>query len=189
MTGIQRPVPHRVPVPDSTAWGPVLIGMRGSGKSTVAPLLAARLELAWVDSDRELEERHGAPVAELLAMGEKRFRAREATLLAELLQRPGTVVATGGGAVLHGPVRTRCRARFTAWLDAPPSVLLQRISGGGRPPLTRLSPLEEVEHLLAEREPWYREASTLRVDVSHEPPQAVAERIAAAWERVQLQGS
>lgn len=164
-------------------FGPVLIGMRGSGKSTVAPLVAARLKMAWIDCDAELEGKEGASVTELLGHGEEHFRAKELQLLLDLLPRSRTVLATGGGAVLHRPIRERLRTRFTAWLQAPPEVLAQRIGGTGRPPLTHLPPLEELRHLLAEREPWYREASTLRVDVSREPPEAVARRIADAWDR------
>ena len=167
--------------------GPVLVGMRGSGKTTVAPLVAARLELEWVDSDAELEAREGASIEALLALGEPEFRVREARVLEELLDRPAIVLATGGGAVLHRSVRERCRSRFTVWLDAPPPVLAARIAGGERPPLTPLPPAEEVRHLHVERKPWYRQASHLRIDVSQFPPDAVAERIAEAWIRAQSQ--
>ncbi|NNM34950.1 MAG: shikimate kinase [Gemmatimonadetes bacterium] len=183
MTGVVGPESDRDGEAGATTLGPVLIGMRGSGKSTVAPLVAARLEMAWVDCDAELERREGSAVTALLGAGEGHFRAKELEVLLDLLDRSRTVLATGGGAVLHPPVRERLQARFTAWLDAPPDVLVHRLGGTARPPLTHLSPLEELRHLLAEREPWYREASTLRVDVSREPPEAVAERIAQAWDR------
>lgn len=163
------------------------MGMRGSGKTTVAPLLAERLAMAWLDCDAELEKREGRSIAQLMARGEGHFRVREAELLDELLDQPGHVLATGGGAVIHPALRERCGARFTVWLDAPAAVLAERIAGTPRPPLTPLPPLEEVEHLLAERAPWYREASILRIDVGGASPDAVAERIARAWIRAQSQ--
>ena len=149
----------------------------------MAPLLADRLGMAWVDCDAELEQREGRSIPEIMARGEAEFRRREAELLVDLLEHRETVLATGGGAVLNPSVRDRCRTRWTVWLHATPDVLARRIHGSDRPALTGLDPLAELEHLLAEREPWYREASTLRIDVGREPPEAVAARIAAAWER------
>ncbi|MDH3224518.1 MAG: shikimate kinase [Gemmatimonadota bacterium] len=167
--------------PRRPPWGPVLVGMRGSGKSTVAPIVARRLGLGWVDSDAELERREGQTIPELFEKGEAHFRGLESRLLVELLQRPEIVLATGGGGVLHPPIRDLCARRFTVWLDAPPPVLAQRIQGSSRPSLTERSLLDELRHLLVERAPWYREASTLRIDVGTDSPETVAERVADAW--------
>src|SRR5581483_8052208 len=79
-----------------------LIGYRGSGKSTVAQELAARLGWTWLDADTVLEERAGCTIHEMfLREGESAFREREAALLVELCALPRLVLATGGGVILR----------------------------------------------------------------------------------------
>src|SRR4051812_20716847 len=87
-----------------------LVGPRGSGKSTVAALLARRLGWGWVDADALLEERAGRTIRDLFAEeGEPGFREREASLLAELCGRARHVIATGGGVVLRPASREAMR--------------------------------------------------------------------------------
>jgi shikimate kinase len=119
-------------------FGPVLVGMRGSGKSSVAPLLAERLQMKAIDADAELELRAGRSIPTIFAEdGEPEFRRIERTLLLDdLLRRNDTVIATGGGAVLDSEVRERLRQRLTVWLHAPVDVLARRIGGSDRPSLT-----------------------------------------------------
>src|SRR5687768_14210666 len=119
------------------SFGPVLIGLRGSGKSTVAPLLARRLGFVALDADAELERHEGRTVQAIFRdHGEQEFRRLERAVLMELLGQPLAVLATGGGAVLHEVVRCRLRERFTVWLHAEVDVLAARIAGSGRPSLT-----------------------------------------------------
>ena len=115
--------------------GPVLVGLRGCGKSSVAPLLASRLEMTAVDADAELEKQQGRTIAEIFAAdGEPYFRSLEQKLLLELVERPQIVLATGGGAVLHPDFRGTLVGRFTVWLHAPLALLAQRIKGSSLPP-------------------------------------------------------
>jgi 3-phosphoshikimate 1-carboxyvinyltransferase len=163
-------------------YGPALVGLRGAGKSTLAPLIAELCGLDWVDADAELERRTGRSVAEILTwQGEAELRRLERELLLELLERPRVVLATGGGAVLHEEVRSALRRRVTAWLRAPALVLASRVTGSGRPPLTGLPLAEEMEMLASAREPLYREVAVVELDTGAIGPEDAARRVAELW--------
>src|SRR2546421_373945 len=97
----------------------VLIGYRGTGKSTARRLLAARLGWHFLDADAELEARAGRTIADVFrAEGEPGFRDRESAVLAELVLVPDHVIATGGGVVLRPGNRELLKAAgFVAWLQ------------------------------------------------------------------------
>lgn len=167
-----------------------LTGYRGCGKSTVARLLAERLSWSAIDSDDEIERDAGTTIAEVFAtQGELAFRDLEEAVVARLTEREQTVVALGGGAVLRETTRKRLAAAGpVVWLTAPAETLAARIAGDAtsadrRPSLTGQSgpdDLAEVERVLAEREPIYRDCATVAVDAGNRPPEAIAEEI-AAW--------
>jgi len=166
-------------------WGVVLVGMRGCGKSSVAPLLARRLDLDYVDADRELSRRAGRSICEVFATdGEPAFRELEReVLLGDLLWREGIVLAAGGGAVLHAEVREVLKRRATVWLRASLSVMAARIRGSQRPSLTG-DPIEvELEQVLQQRLVLYQEVATVTVNTDEQRPPEVAalicERLAA----------
>jgi len=146
-----------------------LIGYRGSGKTTVARLLADRLGWAWLDADPLLEARHGQTIRQIFAAeGEAGFREKEAALLEELCGYQHHVIATGGGIILRPENRLRLKAAGKCiWLTAEPAVLWQRIHGDRttaerRPDLT-VGGLAEIEQLLAVRTPLYQECADLCV--------------------------
>lgn len=164
-----------------------LIGYRGSGKSTVGRVLASRLGWAFVDADVVIEERAGKTIREIFAAeGEAGFRNREATVLADLCKRTDTVIATGGGVVLRPENRDLLRGNgFVAWLTASAPTLWNRIQADSittarRPALTT-GGLAEVEQLLADREPLYRETADVEVSVEVVSPEQAADAILAAW--------
>lgn len=166
----------------------ILIGYRGTGKTTVGRLLAARLGRPFADADERVEAAAGCPIADLFARGgEAEFRAREAAALAELCAGPPAVIATGGGAVLRESNRALLRASgFVAWLVAPPEVLWARIradpaTAARRPNLTARGGPDEVRELLAAREPLYRAAADFAADCAAASPEAVADAILSAW--------
>ncbi len=150
----------------------VLIGMRGAGKTTLGRELADRLGRPFVDTDDELARAEGADVDALLVRaGEAAFRRAEARVLRALAGRRGLVVATGGGAVLHGePFAALCRDAHVIYLAASPGELQRRAARRPRPPLTALPPADECARLLAERDPLYRAAARSIVSVEDRDP-------------------
>jgi len=161
----------RVPdEPNPDARRIVLIGMRGSGKSTVGRALAARLGRPFVDVDELIAELAGRSADEVLARdGEPAFRALEERALRLAAQRAVAVVATGGGSVLHADAfASLARGARVAWLDATPELLLQRATARPRPPLTNLPPQEEIRALMSRRAPMYRAAADIVIQVG--PP-------------------
>jgi shikimate kinase len=148
-----------------------LIGYRGSGKSSAAPLLAERLGWEWVDVDNEVELLTGHTIRHIFEYdGEIAFRDIESVVLSNICFRDHVVIATGGGAVLKPENRQRMReVGAVVWLQASIQTLWQRIcsdprSASLRPALTNRDPMSEIELLLSEREPLYAEAATLVVN-------------------------
>lgn len=163
-----------------------LIGYRGTGKTTIASELASRLGYAWVDADDVTEARAGRTIAEIFAaQGEAAFRELEAETIASLVNRTGTVVGLGGGAILREANRQAiCAAGPVVWLTAAVDTILARlaadpITAERRPNLTTTGGRAEIEKLLAERTPLYRECATLTVDTEGKSAAQVADEIAA----------
>ena len=163
-----------------------LIGYRGSGKSTVAEALAARLGWDWIDADAAIEEAAGRTIREIFdAEGEAGFRRRERQTLAALLGRDRLVVAAGGGAVLDSQTRSDMKsAGPVVWLQASLPVLAKRIAGdpttAARRPNLAGGGTEEIARLLAEREPLYRDCASHSVFTDALTTAEIAERIAIA---------
>jgi shikimate kinase len=162
----------------------LLIGYRGTGKTTVARDLANRLGYDWIDADDEIEKRAGKSIAAIFKEdGEPAFRVWEGRVVSELAGRRRTVVALGGGAVLREENRRAMSgAGAVIWLTASVDSILMRLAGDAstasrRPHLTTLDRREEVEKLLAERTPLYRECATLVVDTEDKTAAEVVEEI------------
>ncbi len=161
----------------------ILTGFRATGKTTVGKLLATELGLAFIDMDQELVHRHG-PIDALVAdKGWPFFRQKEKELLAELVERTGIVIATGGGAIMHGELWARLKETgLVVWLAAPETEIRKRMQNDDatstqRPALTAQDALQEVALLLKEREPLYRAGSHLQLDSSAASPRELADRI------------
>jgi shikimate kinase len=163
-----------------------LIGPRGSGKTTVASLLAEKLGWQWADADDVLESRAGRSIREVFAAeGEGGFRDREAEVLAELSQREQHVVATGGGAILRQTNRERLQSGWVVWLSADPQTLWERLQGDdsttARRPALSVGGLEEIVEVLRGRESLYRTCADFTVQTAGRAPVAIADEILAAW--------
>jgi shikimate kinase len=166
----------------------LLIGYRGTGKTTVGRLLAARLGWGFVDADDRIEGAAGKSIADLFAAeGEGGFRDRESVTLADLCRLDRHVISTGGGVVLRPANRDRLRrAGFVAWLTADARTIWARLQAdpttvARRPKLTAAGGVEEVRELLADREPLYRETASVRIPTDDLSPEAVAAAILLAW--------
>lgn len=162
----------------------ILIGYRATGKTTLARLLAQRLDWEWADADVEIERRAGKPITRIFAEdGEPAFRQLEAEVIADLCGRRHVVLATGGGAPMRAESRRAMRTSGrVVWLKARPETILARMSADAttadrRPSLTDRGPLEEVVQLLRVREPVYRELAHLAVDTEGVAAQRLAEEI------------
>jgi shikimate kinase len=169
----------------------VLVGLMGSGKTTVGRRLAARLERSFVDADAALEEITDRTIADIFARdGEVGFRDIEEDTFEELLEHhEACVIASGGGLVLRPTNRTRLqRASVTVvYLDAGPAFLASRVAAKPhRPLLHGAEPvLDVLTRLHAERAPLYAEVADITVSVEpfhaseEKPKKALAERLAA----------
>jgi shikimate kinase len=161
----------------------VLVGMMGSGKTTVGKKLASKLQLPFVDTDAEIERREGRSVAEIFAAdGEPSFRATESQVLGELLTADAPkVIATGGGAVLDPGNRTLLRQHaIVVWLQAPAGVLAQRVGDDTSRPLLADDPRTTIDRLLVERAPLYREVADHIVEVGRGDRRSVLARVLEA---------
>jgi shikimate kinase len=168
----------------------VLVGLMGSGKTTVGRRLAARLDRHFVDADAALEAIADRSIAEIFEQdGEAAFRALEADTFEELLEHhEPCVIASGGGLVLGGDNRARLRRPdvTVVFLDATPAFLASRVEGKTHRPLISGagSARDTLTRLHAERAPLYAEVADITVPVEpfhareEKPKQALAARIA-----------
>ena len=161
----------------------VLIGFRGSGKSTVGRRLAGKLWLDFVDTDAVIMERAGKTIREIFeAEGEEGFRQRETQVIAETAARENVVIAAGGGAILRQEnVEALKRNGKIVWLHAPAETLHQRISADPQTSASRPNlaggGLEEVRQLLEARIPLYRAAADVTLEVTHLTEDEAATRL------------
>ena len=161
-----------------------LIGYRGTGKTTLGRRLAARLGYDSIDADDQIEQRAGQTIAQIFATeGAEAFRELESQVVAELCERRSVVVALGGGAVLREGNRAAIESVGpVVWLTASVEAIHQRVAadeatGSRRPNLTNMDSRSEIEALLAERTPIYRECATFEVDTEGKTPDAIVDEI------------
>lgn len=157
-----------------------LVGPMGSGKSAVGRQLAARLGLAFVDSDAEIEARTGVDIPYIFEReGEAGFRARERDVIDELSAAAGVVLATGGGAVLDPDTRARLRRRGrVVYLRTSVDQQLARTRRSAHRPLLRtVSPRETLQRLLEQRAAHYEDVADVTVDTDGRKVHTVVEQI------------
>ena len=157
----------------------VLVGGRGSGKSTVGRLLAEQSGCSFIDMDNEIESAMGMSIAEFFARhGEEEFRKRESDWATALSDDcvGSRVIATGGGAILTEAVRRTLRAcGCVVFLDVTSEVALRRVQGSttDRPALTQLDPSAEMEFILSARRPLYLETADFVVSADADSDEVV----------------
>ncbi|MGY4167421.1 shikimate kinase [Bradyrhizobium sp. USDA 4529] len=137
----------------------VLVGMPGSGKSTIGPHLARRLGLPFIDTDKKIETTARMPIAEIFATkGEQYFRDLEARSIAQFLERGPVVLATGGGAFMREETRHRVAEKgVSIWLNTDEGEIRKRLSRDtARPLLQTEDRKDKITQLISERSPFYQ---------------------------------
>lgn len=159
----------------------VLIGLPGSGKSSVGAELARRLGVPFADSDQLVQAQTGRSVAEIFAQqGEPAFRRLEADMIAEALGNFDGVLALGGGAVTTELTRLDLAATGVpvVLLSAPHTELLARMAGTAHRPLLAGDPGGRLDELAVAREPLYRAVASWTVETGGRSVEAVAIELA-----------
>ena len=139
-----------------------LVGLPGSGKSTVGRQLARRLDLPFVDSDQVIEQRLGCSIREFFEKeGEDRFRDIETAILDELTRHHPGVLSTGGGAVLRPQNRQILRERTRVfYLRTTPEEIYRRLRNDKVRPLLQVAdPMARLRELMDQRDPLYTEVA------------------------------
>jgi len=162
----------------------VLIGYRGSGKSTVGRRLAARLKLRFVDTDDLIEERQGVPISDIVKChGWGHFRKLERNTIEEISKEDHLIIAPGGGAVLDTDSVDALRKNgLIIWLKADKPTLLKRLNqdpgtNTRRPTLTGQGTSEELKEVVSLREPIYERVSEIQIDTSRIDVETVVESV------------
>lgn len=140
----------------------VLVGLPGSGKSTVGRQLARRLGLPFTDSDHVIEQRLGCSIRSFFEReGEEAFRDVEEAVIAELAAGQDGVIATGGGSVLRPANRERLRAAGpVVYLRSTPEDVFRRVRHDSKRPLLQVDdPMKRLRDLYQQRDPLYRETA------------------------------
>jgi shikimate kinase len=159
----------------------VLIGLPGSGKTTIGRLVAERLGTGFVDSDVIIVRKMQMPIARIFAMhGELKFREMEKETMEQALAGPPSVLAPGGGwAVQPGQLDTARQNGFVVYLKTMVMTAAKRAaSDNTRPILAGEDPVDQMRNLLKEREPFYSKADA-EVKNDNKPPEAVADEVVA----------
>ena len=166
----------------------LLVGMMGVGKTSVGRLLAQKLKLPFIDSDKEIEKSTGFSISDLFARyGEAEFRKGEEKIMERLLQGKPCVLSSGGGAFLSEKTRKVAKDKaISIWLKAGADVISGRTEGRTHRPLVPAADNKKaIERLVNECYPIYAEAD-LTIESFAEHPQATVVRVLKELERREI---
>lgn len=159
----------------------VLVGPPGAGKTTVGRQVAAVLGIEFRDTDDDIEQAAGKPIAEIFFDdGEEEFRRLEVEAVAKALAEHEGVLALGGGAVLSPVTRENLRGHAVVYLAVGMAAAASRVGLARDRPVLALNPRAMLHKLLAERDPLYTEVAVARVDTDEQSVEAVADQVVVA---------
>ena len=149
----------------------ILVGMMGSGKSTIGKLLSNKLGYDFIDLDKIIEEKSGVKINTIFEIeGEEGFRDRELQVLSDSLERDQVIISTGGGIVTNEKSRTQLikHDALIIYLKANLQTLFNRLKNDHSRPILNVDDKEQViERILEEREPYYQDLADMDIDTSH----------------------
>ena len=163
----------------------VLIGMPGSGKSTIGRRLAKAMHLPLLDTDAKIVETTGRSIADIFVAGEREFRRIEEDVVRAALAEHDGILSLGGGAITRPGVREALTGHTVIYLEISAAEGVRRTGGTVRPLLEGGDRAEKYRALLAARVPLYRQVSTIRVNTNRRNPGAVVRYIVSRLENPQ----
>ncbi len=158
----------------------VLIGFRGTGKTTLGKALAEKLNRPFLDTDALICEQTGLSIPNIFSsIGEKGFRNIESEIIQKIQTKEDAIISCGGGAILDPEnIKHLKKNGFLVLLTATAETIEQRIRGSlERPSLTEKEPLEEIRHLLEIRNPLYRKVADLVIDTESKTPEELIQQL------------
>lgn len=157
----------------------VLVGLPGSGKSTIGRRLAKALDVAVLDTDVAIEQQTGRSIADIFGTdGEKEFRRIEEQVVCAVLAEHDGIVSLGGGAITSPGVRAALAGHTVIFLEITAAEGVRRTGGNTvRPLLAGSDRAEKFRTLMAQRVPLYRRVATIRVNTNRRNPAAVVRYI------------
>jgi|688.fasta_scaffold25442_8 shikimate kinase len=162
----------------------VLIGMPGSGKSTIGRELSRILGSEFIDTDRRIESKTGRTVSNIfIEDGESAFRELERSTVLEALNQSNAVVSLGGGAILNDDIKEALKNHRVVWLETPLSDAFHRVGLNKARPLLLQNPRATLIKLLEERTPIYKSLATLTVNTADKSVKEVALEVTGLLEK------
>ena len=161
----------------------ILVGMMGSGKSTVGNLLSKKLGMGFIDTDKEIENLESINIKKIFeTKGEAYFRNIEEELVLKNLDYSNKVISFGGGSFLNFKIRKKTQKRgISFWLDWRDSILIDRIVKNDRRPLTKNLNEIEIKNMIKKRTKFYEKAN-YRIDCENLSKTQIVDRIIYKYE-------
>ena len=161
----------------------VLLGMMGSGKSTVGYLLSKRIKLDFIDIDNVIEDKAGMSIFKIFeVMGEDHFRNLEEKISNSILKTSNRVVSLGGGAFINKNIRKEIlNNHFSFWLNCNEEVLLKRIRVNKNRPLAHKSTDKEIKEIIKKRNKMYAKAQ-FKINCNERTKTEIVDKIIKIYE-------